>query len=179
MKIKKSILLAILCMCMSVPLLAQTQNDEKILKDAEIAETNFKKSNSKMEGLINNSLAYAIFPNVGEGAFIVGAAAGNGVLYENGNAVGMAKLKKLDIGLQAGGEAYSLIMFFETEEALAEFKYDEFEFSGEASAVAVKKGKAIDIQFVEGVAAFVHSKGGLMADVSIGGLKFDYTPFNK
>jgi len=68
-------------------------------------------------------------------------------------------------------------MFFETEEALNEFKNEEFEFSGGASAVALKKGKAIDAQFVDGVAAFVHSKAGLMADVSVGGQKFEYSPF--
>ena len=38
---------------------------------------------------------------MGEGALIVGGASGNGVVYENGSAVGMASLKKLDIGLQA------------------------------------------------------------------------------
>ncbi len=177
MKIRNFIMLLLLCI--SVPLLAQTDKDMEVIDDAEQAKATFMEMNADIENYFNDSKGYAIFPNVGEGAFIVGAASGNGVLYENGIKTGMANLKKLDVGLQAGGEAYSLVMFFKTEEALEEFKNDEFEFSGGVSAVILKKGKSVKAQFVEGVAAFVHSKGGLMADVSVGGQKFEYTPFNK
>jgi len=91
MKIRNLITIALLCI--SIPLLAQTKKDKEILMDAEKAETKFMEIDSNLENLFNDSMGYAIFPNVGEGALIVGAASGNGVLYENGNAVGMAKLK--------------------------------------------------------------------------------------
>jgi lipid-binding SYLF domain-containing protein len=70
---------------------------------------------------------------------IIGSASGNGVVYEKGIA-GMTSLKKLNIGLQAGGQAVIEFMFFETKAALVEFKKGNLEFSAEASAVIAKEG---------------------------------------
>ncbi|WP_458629024.1 lipid-binding SYLF domain-containing protein [Winogradskyella sp. PC D3.3] len=118
-----------------------------------------------------------MFPNIGEGALIIGAASGNGVVYEDGMPIGMADMKKLDIGLQAGGEAYIQVVFFETEEALNAFKQGNFEFSAEAKAVIVDKGASKTVNYNDGVVIFAKSKAGAMADVSIGGQKFNYSEF--
>ena len=89
----------------------------------------------------------------------------------------MAGLKKLNIGLQAGGQAIIEVIFFETEEDLDDFKDGDFEFEAGASAVALKSGVAINAKYKDGVAVFALPKAGLMADVSIGGQKFNYKPF--
>lgn len=157
---------------------AQQKVDQEIMADAEKAKVMLQTNNEKLDSFFENSTGYAIFPNVGEGGLIVGGASGNGVVYENGEVVGMADLKKVDVGLQAGGQAITQVIFFETEEALNEFKQGELELSAEAKAVALHEGASIDANYDDGVIVFAKPKEGLMADVSVGGQKFDYTSIN-
>ncbi|WP_249356420.1 hypothetical protein [Maribacter sp. ACAM166] len=85
----------------------------------------------------------------------------------------MADLKKISIGLQTGGQVITDVIFFEAASDLFEFKEGVFKFSAEASAIAV------NAKYKAGVAVFSLSKAGLMADVSVGVQKFDYTPIRK
>ncbi|WP_179351640.1 lipid-binding SYLF domain-containing protein [Winogradskyella vidalii] len=156
---------------------SQNADDKRVMKDAEKAISKLKKSDIGLEKFFSNSTGYVVFPNVGEGALVVGAASGNGVLYENGTPVGMADMKKLDVGIQAGGESYMQVVFFETEDALNEFKEETLEFSAEAKAVIVDKGASKKANYNDGVVVFVKSKAGAMADASIGGLVFSYSEF--
>jgi lipid-binding SYLF domain-containing protein len=156
---------------------AQTRKDKKIMEDAIEAKTTLLKSNKGLQGFFDNSAGYVIFPNVGKGGFIVGGASGNGVVYENGTAVGMADLKKLNIGFQAGGQAIIEVIFFETPVDLERFKENNFEFAAETSAVALKSGIAFNAKYKDGVAVFALPKAGLMADASVGGQRFEYRPF--
>ncbi|MUH38237.1 hypothetical protein D9O36_20505 [Zobellia amurskyensis] len=174
MKITKSILIAAMLL-FSLGTYAQDQDDQRVMADAEKAKVKLQKTNYGLDQFFKNSSGYVVFPNVGEGALIVGGASGNGVLYEKGKAVGMADLKKVDVGLQAGGQALTEIIFFETEDALNEFKQGEFELSAEATAIALKKGVAANANYDDGVVVFAKPKKGLMADLSVGGQKFNYT----
>lgn len=156
---------------------AQTENDQKLIDDAENAKLALLEADPGMQSFFDESAGYAIFPNVGKGGLIIGGASGNGVVYENGIAVGMADLKKLNIGLQAGGQAVIQVIFFENDASLSEFKEGNFAFGAEVSAVAVKSGIAYNAKYKDGVAVFAMTKGGLMADASVGGQKFGYKPF--
>jgi lipid-binding SYLF domain-containing protein len=176
MKILKSIIVVSLFL-VSLNGISQTVKDKEIMKDAETAKTAMLKIDKGLKSFIDNSSGYVVFPNVGEGAFIIGAASGNGVVSENGVAVGMADLKKLDIGLQAGGQALSQIIFFETNKELAKFKEDELTFSAEMSAVILETGASKNASYNDGVVVFAMPKAGVMADLSVGGQKFSYTSF--
>jgi lipid-binding SYLF domain-containing protein len=178
MKILKSITFATL-LFLAVGVNAQTTKDKKIIKDSEKAKEKLMTMEVGLDQFFTNSAGYVIFPNVGKGGFIIGGASGNGVVYENGTMVGMADLKKLSVGLQAGGQAITEVIFFETADDLAEFKDGDFEFSAEASAVALKSGIAVNAKYRDGVAVFALPKAGLMADASVGGQKFDYKPMMK
>ncbi|MBA6153021.1 lipid-binding SYLF domain-containing protein [Gelidibacter maritimus] len=167
----------IVCMLMAFSTFAQTDKDKKIMSDADDAKAALIKKDPGLTKYFENAAGYALFPNVGKGGFIVGGAAGNGVVYENGVAVGMADLKKLDIGLQAGGQAIIQVIFFETDVDLARFKEGNFKFSAEATAVAVEKGVAVNTNYNEGIATFALPKAGLMASASVGGQKFSYNAF--
>ena len=168
----------ILCLLfISFGAISQNNDDTRIMKDAENAKVLLLEADNDLEKLFDNSAGYVLFPNVGKGGFIIGAASGNGVVYEDGKAVGMADLKKLNIGLQAGGQAIIEVIFFETEAALENFKTGNFEFSAEVSAVALKSGVAANATFKDGVAVFALPKAGLMADGSVGGQKFTYRAF--
>jgi lipid-binding SYLF domain-containing protein len=178
MKILKSITFTTL-LFLAIGLNAQNSKDQKIIKDASKAKDKLMKMEVGLDHFFNNSAGYVIFPNVGKGGFIIGGASGNGVVYENGTMIGMADLKKISVGIQAGGQAITEVIFFETAGDLAEFKDGDYEFSAEASAVALKSGASVNAKYKDGVAVFALPKAGLMADASIGGQKFDYKPMMK
>ena len=156
---------------------AQTRSDKKLMQDAINAKKTLLKTDASIERFFDKSAGYVIFPNVGKGGFIIGGASGNGVVYEEGKAIGMADLKKLNIGLQAGGQAIIEVIFFETSVDLDRFKEGKLQFAAEASAVALKSGIAVNAKYKDGVAVFALPKAGLMADASVGGQKFSFDPF--
>ncbi len=139
--------------------------------------------------------AYAVFPTIGAGGLIIGGARGEGQVYVHDRVVGDAVMTQLSIGFQAGGKAYSEIIFFQDKRALDEFESGKFEFAAGASAVAVtagafasvgtdrassgasagKKDATTNGNYQTGMAVFTIAKGGLMFAADISGEKFAYT----
>ena len=144
----------------------------------------------------DNSFAYAVFPTVGEGALGVGAGHGKGHVYVHGKWVGDVTMTELSVGLQAGGKAFSQIIFFEDKRSLDEFESGSFEFGADASVVAITAGASAGAStegsgsgvsggmkdavtrghYYKGMAVFTIPKGGLMGQASVGGEKFKFTP---
>ena len=143
-------------------------------RDAQDAKTAFMNANNELETMLSNAAGYAVFPNVGKGAWILGGAAGNGIVYENGQLAGYAEMRQIDIGFQFGGKAFRELIIFKTQEALNKFKEGNFEFGGSASAVIWDKGKGEAITFENGVGVAIMPKAGAMAGISVGGQEFDY-----
>jgi lipid-binding SYLF domain-containing protein len=146
------------------------------------------------------SYAYAVFPTIGEAGFIVGGAHGKGRVYVQDKYVGDTTMTQLSAGFQAGGKAYSQIIFFEDKRALDEFESGTFEFGAGASAVAITAGASasagttgatsgasggakdattVSGGYQKGVAVFTIAKGGLMYAATVAGQKFKYTPVGK
>ena len=173
--VKNIYFLLIVCFLTAFPLSAQTAaKKNKIIADSKSAKVEFIKSDPLMKALFDKAHAYVIFPNVGKGGFGIGGAAGNGVVYQNDNIIGMAKMSQLSIGFQAGGQAYREVIFFESKKELDRFKQSLFEFSAQASAVAATEGASANVKFNDGVMVFTMQKGGLMYEASIGGQKFKF-----
>ncbi|HMI74254.1 MAG TPA: lipid-binding SYLF domain-containing protein [Steroidobacteraceae bacterium] len=145
----------------------------------------------------SRSYAYAVFPTVGSGAIGVGGAYGKGRVYVHGVYSGNATMGQVSLGFQAGGKAYSQIIFFEDKRALDEFESGNFEFGADASAIAVTasanagaatNGASSGVSvgqndattrgrnYEKGMAVFTVAKGGLMYSASIAGQKFSYSP---
>lgn len=139
--------------------------------------------------------AYAVFPTIGAGGLIVGGARGKGHVYVHDRLVGDATMTQLSIGLQAGGQAYSEIIFFQNKRDLDEFESGKFEFGASASAVAITASASASVgtdrlsseasraatdattngDYQTGMAVFTIAKGGLMFAANIAGEKFSYT----
>jgi lipid-binding SYLF domain-containing protein len=144
----------------------------------------------------SQSYGYAVFPTVGEGAIVVGGAFSKGRVYVHGHYAGDDKLVQLSVGFQAGGKAYSEIIFFEDKRALDEFESSGFEFGADASVVALTAGASASAAtdgasasasgtednaksrgvYYKGMAVFTVAKGGLMYSAAIAGQKFSFTP---
>ena len=142
----------------------------------------------------DKAYGYAVFPTVGKGAIGIGGARGKGRVYAQGKHVGDTTLTQVSIGFQAGGQAYSQIVFFEDERAYREFTSGEFGFGAGVSAVAItaaanatasttgnsagasggKKDATTTGEYYKGMAVFTIAKGGLMYEAALAGQKFSY-----
>ena len=176
-RMKALSLLLLAFMALPALLLGQDADDKKLIADSDAAKADFIKSDSHMKTLFDNSYGYVIFPNVGKGAVGVGGAAGNGIVYEQGNMIGKASMKQVSVGFQFGGQAYREVVFFENKETLDRFKDSKFEFAAQVSAVAAASGASADAKYTDGVLVYTQEKKGLMYEASVGGQKFDFKPF--
>lgn len=149
------------------------------VKDAQETVALFKKADPTLSRFFEGAVGWAVFPTVGKGAIGIGGAHGSGVLFERGKAVGTCALTQVTIGFQLGGQAYSEIIFFEIERTLADFKKGSFALAAQVSAVAAAEGASANAKYQQGVAVFTMSKGGLMAEASVGGQKFSFEPYAK
>jgi lipid-binding SYLF domain-containing protein len=172
----KYIFTAVLFTIYSMTVLGQnlSSKDEKLLIDAKDAIAQFKKSDPIINRIFETAHGYVVFPNVGKGGLGVGGAAGNGAVYEKGVLVGMAKLSQINIGFQAGGQAYREVIFFENADVLNRFKENKVELAASASAVMIADGAAAAAKYQNGVMIFTQTKGGLMYEASVGGQKFSF-----
>jgi lipid-binding SYLF domain-containing protein len=159
------------------------------------AIANFKDA-GESRNFFRTCYGYAIFPNVGEGGFVVGGQIGKGRVYRQGKLIGDSTMGGLSVGFQAGGKIYSEIVFFQDERALKAFESGKFEFSAGTSAVAATaavgasagtngvqanaSGTAQNATtagaYENGMAVFTVAKGGLMYAATVGGQRFSYTP---
>lgn len=129
-----------------------------------------------LQKFFDGSVGYAVFPEVGKGAAVVGGAFGRGELFQNGRMVGYCTLTQGTVGASLGGQKYSEFIFFENEDALNEFKSSRYTLAAQASAVALRSGASTNAKYANGVAVFTMGEAGLMVDASIGGQKFSFQP---
>jgi lipid-binding SYLF domain-containing protein len=143
----------------------------------------------------SGSYGYAVFPTIGKGGLGIGAAHGSGHVYANGQRVGRVTMNQLSVGLQAGGEAYSEIIFFRDKPAMDDFTSGNFEFSADAGAIVITASADATVgttgagagasvgkddattagEYKHGMAVFTIAKGGLMYNASVAGQKFSYS----
>ena len=146
---------------------------------------------TQMDSYFRGSHAVAIFPTIGKGGLGIGGAHGTGWVFREGKLTGEVKMSQLTVGFQAGGQAFSQIIFFEDEAAYLNFISGNFEFGAQASAVALTAGANASAstgggatagagtaqakqEYTGGMAVFTMAKGGLMYEASLGGQKFRF-----
>ncbi len=112
--------------------------------------------------------------------------------------IGETTLAQVSVGFQAGGKAFSEIIFFQDKRSLEEFESGNFEFGADASVTAItasagvsagtsgaeagasggKKDADTHGHYYKGMAVFTIAKGGLMYQAAVAGQKFSYKPFS-
>lgn len=143
------------------------------------AIASFKQSDPTIQRFFDDAYGYAVYPSVGKGGFWIGGAHGDGAVYQQGRLVGVTSITQVTFGPQIGGQAYSEIIFFRNADALATFEAGNLTFSAQASAVAATEGAAANASWSNGVATFTLARGGLMAEATVGGQKFTFTPISQ
>ena len=155
------------------------------------------KGSPLIKEFFGNSYGYAVFPKIAKGGLGIGAAHGDGQVYKGGVVTGKTSMTQVTIGFQAGGEAFSQIIFFQDKRAYDEFISGNFEFGAQAQAVAITAGAQAQAgsagssagasggtqsageqkaSYHKGMAIFTKAIGGLMYEASVGGQKFKYEP---
>ncbi|MCA1779949.1 MAG: hypothetical protein LC637_11360 [Xanthomonadaceae bacterium] len=132
---------------------------------------------SGFDSIIQAAPGFAVFPSVSKGGAIAGGAYGRGIVYRNGTPVGYADLSQATVGFQLGGQSYTEILVFESVNALERFQRGSYQFSSQATAVALKSGEGANAKFQDGVAVFTMDEAGLMFEAAVGGQKFSYQEF--
>ncbi|MCU0770209.1 MAG: hypothetical protein MUE94_00370 [Verrucomicrobia bacterium] len=163
-------------LCVAFAWTASAGSPEELRQQVDEALKLLKEKDSTFEAALNKAHGSVIFPNVGKGGFIVGGAGGAGEVYEGKKLIGTAKLSQATIGAQIGGQTFIEVILFSDRIALNKFKEGRFEMSAGVSAVAAAEGVAQKADYQNGMAVIILPKKGLMAEASIGGQKFDYTP---
>ncbi len=166
------------------------------VKDYSSTITVFKNS-PVVAKFFKDSYGYAVFPTIGKLGWFIGGSYGPGQVYRNGAVTGKTSIIEGSIGFQFGGKAFSEIIFFQNKAAYDRFTSGSFEFDATAQAIAItagaqakagttgvgagatagpKTGVQAKTKYVNGMAVFVHSKGGLMYEFSVAGQKFTFEP---
>mmetsp|Transcript_6500 Transcript_6500/g.7217 ORF Transcript_6500/g.7217 Transcript_6500/m.7217 type:complete len:177 (+) Transcript_6500:55-585(+) len=168
----------------------------------------FKKQES-CKPYFEDSYGYAVFESITKaGIFFVGGATGTGTVFVAGKdgvearKIGTSTMMQASLGPQFGGQVYSMIIFFNTEQDCEKFKTDNFEFGADANVVALTASVGakintvddnIDVQggvsgtdhsygirqpcsllYSKGMAIFTNTTGGLMYEASLSGQKYNY-----
>ena len=152
------------------------------------------RNSGKSASFFEHSYAYAVFPTIGEGGFVVGGAHGDGHVYVHGHLQGDTAVSQVSVGFLAGGKAFSQVIFFQDKRALDEFESGHFQFGVDASVVAITAGASASAgttgaaagasagehdastagAYHRGMVVFTVAKGGAMFDVSVAGQNFSY-----
>ncbi len=153
------------------------------------------KQAGRSAAFFSDSYAYAVFPTIAKGGLGVGAAHGRGRVYRNGNVIGDTSMTQVSVGLQAGGQAYSEIIFFQDEPTLQRFRSGHFQLGADVGAVAItasadasansssgatasasgtEHAAATAGAYQHGLAVFTVAKGGAMYEATVAGQKFSY-----
>lgn len=164
-----------LAACSTAPNTADDRGD--LRQSANSALSLARSRHGSFDSIIQAAPGFAVFPSVGKGGAIVGGAYGRGIVYKNGTQVGYTDLSQATIGFQLGGQSYTEILVFESVNALDRFRKGNYQFSSQATAVALKSGEGTNAKFEDGVAVFTMDEAGLMFEAAVGGQKFSYQEF--
>jgi lipid-binding SYLF domain-containing protein len=136
----------------------------------------FKSDSTNIAKLFDTAYGYAVLPSIGKGAIGIGAAAGDGQVYEQGHLIGTCRMSQFTIGAQLGGQQYAEVIFFGTKNALNGMKVSEWAMSAGVNAVAASESASADAKYKDGVLVYTIAKSGLMFEASVGGQKFRFIP---
>ncbi len=156
--------------------LRQCISEEGATKRSMIALEKFKEV-PRLKNYFKQSNAYAVFPNVVKGGIGIGGARGDGEVFQKCKAIGSTSMTQVSVGFQLGGQAFSQIIFFKNKSDTDRFTQGKFEFGASASAALITEGAATEAAYSDGVGVLTLSKGGLMYEASIGGQKFNFSPY--
>ncbi len=154
-------------------------------------------SSPAVQPFFDDSYGYAVFPTVAKGGFIFGVGYGPGQVYRHGQVTGKTSIIEGSVGFQVGIKTFRQIIFFRDKTAYDDFTSGSFEFDASVQAVIItaaadaqagtgsitagatitpQTGAQAKSRYVNGIAVFLHTLGGIMGELSVGGQRFGFEP---
>lgn len=153
------------------------QQRSQINEEADAALNRLYQTVPGSRDYVQRAQGVLVFPEVVSGGFILGVEHGKGVLRVGGQNSGYFSTSAGSVGLQAGAQSRSIVILFMTEEALTDFRNSSGWTAGVDATVAVAtigaNGRIDTNTMHEPVVAFALTNAGLMAGVSVEGVKIE------
>jgi hypothetical protein len=149
---------------------------EAIHDEVSATLTRIREEHPEISSALDEAHGYAVFPSAGRASAVLGGAYGRGEVFERGQRIGDASMGQLTVGLQLGGQTFSEIILFNSENALDRFKAGRIAFAANVSAVASKAAASGTADYERDVVAKAFSKGGMLLEASLGAQFFKFTP---
>ena len=158
------------------PLDARAATKKEINASVDVALDRFVKDVKGGEEFLKNAKGVLVIPRVMQAGYIVGGKYGDGALRIGGESVGYYNLAAGSVGLQIGAQQSNILLCFMDEAALSKFRASEGWQAGvDGSVVVLNIGAAGSVdttKLKEPIVGFVYDQKGLMANISLEGLKF-------
>jgi lipid-binding SYLF domain-containing protein len=158
------------------PLHAQAATKEEINASVDVALARFVKDVKGGGEFLKAAKGVLVIPRVLQAGLVVGGKYGDGALRIGGQSVGYYNLAAGSVGLQIGAQESNVLLCFMDEGALRKFRASEgwqVGVDGSVVLVNIGAGGSVDTtKMKEPIVGFVYGQKGLMADISLEGLKF-------
>ena len=149
----------------------------KLAANAEATLAGYKAKDTSVQALLDKSVGYAVFPDIGKAGWFIGGSYGRGEVYTKaGKRIGYADISEVSAGFQWGAQNFSELLIFMRQDEFDAFQKGEWSVGGNVSAVALTAGAAGKTDPAKGVIALVDTKGGLMAEAAVGGQRMRFYP---
>ncbi|QOL80177.1 lipid-binding SYLF domain-containing protein [Pseudooceanicola spongiae] len=126
--------------------------------------------------LAQKSAGMLVMPLITEAGFGLGGGYGRGALRVGGGTVEYYSATQANVGLQIGAQQYAHVLFFMTQEALAEFRRsDGWVASADAEVVFSDQGETLRADTTTSlspVIAVIFAQAGLKIGATVEGLKY-------
>ena len=159
--------------CSDTPNIGSTSDRELLTSRAAAALADFKNADPTLQRLLDHCLAYAIFPEVVNGAAVFGGAHGDGEVYGKGKLIGYADVSLGSVGAQLGGQKYAELILFQHEGSLLSFQARDagVRCPGGRHSLRHPSGAAAAANYSRGVIVFTLPESGLMGGGAAAGLQ--------
>src|SRR5262245_25315938 len=133
------VLMMMFVACGGSPKTAAEQQDK--FREANATLQSMLTRDPSLRPLLDQSAGYVVFPSIGKGGLVVGAAHGRGVLYEHGRPTGFVTLDQGSLGAQIGAQTFSELVVFRYAYDIAKLRGGSYSIGGNVSAVALTAGR--------------------------------------
>jgi lipid-binding SYLF domain-containing protein len=158
------------------PHIAQAATKTEINASVDVALKKFTTGVKGSNEFLKAAKGMLVIPRIKQAGFVVGGKYGNGALKVGGKSVGYYNLAAGSVGLQIGAQEFNVLLCFMDEEVLKKFRGStgwQVGVDGQVTLVNIGAGGSVDTtKLKEPIVGFVFGQEGLMAGVSLEGLKF-------
>jgi len=174
-------LIAALCLCVAIPALAQSKEDERLTSSYDVMRAVLDMPDKGIpRDLLNKAECVVVFPSVKKGAFVVGASYGRGVMTCRSGpqfrgpwtAPAFFALEGGSFGLQIGGQATDFVLLIMNEQGAKSVMTSKVKLGGDASVAAGPVGRTTsaetDVVMKAEILSWSRNRG-IFAGVSLDG----------